>query len=267
MRAARRAFRRMILLLTRRLSPCVSLAKWARRKGVTSLPRTPRSFSSSSPVRSARSWSSGSSCSSSGMGLAMTSPECSKPSSGRVWIRRAASPSSSTAQSSGLPESVRSKPGERREVCGGGDGRGPVAPLRGGRPQVARGELRDLVEGRHQLQLVFFQPDPHRPAHDAYGGWHCALRTHHPLRFARDLEVVWAGQAVGDQGGLQRHDRSPCKKSLRHLGADLDAQAVLLLLLRRLTRRKRATLPAFHAAGSMHRGSLFEGLLTKRLTG
>src|SRR5215210_5323988 len=107
MRAARAALRRMISLLTLRLSPFVSVAKWPNRNGVTSLPRTPRRRSSSRPARNTRSWSSGSSCSSSGRGLATTSPDRSKPSPGRARITCAFSSSLLTAQSRGLPESVR----------------------------------------------------------------------------------------------------------------------------------------------------------------
>ena len=60
---------------------------------------------------------------------------------------------------------------------------------------------------------------------------------------AGNLEVVRAGEAVGDPGGLERYYRRPSTESLCYLALDL------------------------YAAGSIQRGSLLEGLLTKRLTG
>ena len=134
-------------------------------------------------------------------------------------------------------------PGERREVRGSGDRRRPVTPLRDCHREVPRRELGDIRGGRHQLQLAFVEADLSHPADDANGGGDGALGAHGSLRLARHLEVVRAGEAVGDQGGLQRHHRGSLSEGFRYLVPDL------------------------YAAGSTQRGSLFDGLLTKRLTG
>jgi hypothetical protein len=134
-------------------------------------------------------------------------------------------------------------PGERRQVRGGGDGRRPVAALHSRYGEVPRREFGDFAGSRHQAQLVLIKPYSGHPADDSHGRWHGAFRAHRALRLVGRLEIVRAGEAVGDQGGLERYYRSPRPESLRYLAPDL------------------------YAAGSIQRGSLLEGLLTKRLTG
>ena len=58
--------------------------------------------------------------------------------------------------------------------------------------------------------------------------------------FAGNVQVLGAGQSVGDQGRLERHDGRPFSQGLPNFGPDLEAQA----------------------AGSMQRSSLLRGLLT-----
>ena len=70
--AARAALRRMTSMLTSRLAPSVASWKWASRYGVTALPVIPSRARPARPSASTRSCRSGSSCSSTGSGLATT---------------------------------------------------------------------------------------------------------------------------------------------------------------------------------------------------
>ena len=135
-------------------------------------------------------------------------------------------------------------PGEGREVRGGGDGGGPVTRLRGGHGQITRRELGNVRRARQELEL-HLQPDLGRTSDDAYRRWQGTFGAHGALRLAGDIKVSGAGQSVGDQGRLERHDGRSISQGLPNVGPDLDAQA----------------------AGSMQRSSLLDGLLTKRLTG
>ena len=130
----------------------------------------------------------------------------------------------------------------RRQVRGGGDGRRPVAALHSRYGEVPRRELGDFAGSRHQAQLVLVQPYSGHPADDSHGrGTAPSART---VRSASRATSRLSGLgAVGDQRGLERYYRSPSTESLRYLALDL------------------------YAAGSIQRGSLLEGLLTKRLTG
>ena len=138
------------------------------------------------------------------------------------------------------PRGEEPYPGERSEVRGGGDGGGPVARLRGGHGQVPRRELGDVRRARQELELRLLQPDLGRTPDDAYRRGHGAFGAHGTLRLAGDIQVFGAGQSVGDQGRLERHDGRSFSQGLPNVGPDLDAQA----------------------AGSMQRSSLLRGLLT-----
>ena len=126
------------------------------------------------------------------------------------------------------------------EVRSGSDGGGPVTRLRGGHGQITRRELGNVRRARQELEIHFVQPDLSGPADNTDRRWHGAFGAHGTLRFAGDIQVFGAGQSVGDQGRLERHDGRSFTQGLLNVSPDLDAQA----------------------AGSMQCSSLLRGLLT-----
>ncbi len=93
------------------------------------------------------------------------------------------------------------------------------------------------------LLLVAIQADLRHPVYDANGSGHGVPGAYRSFGLMGHRKVLRAREAVGDQGRLQRHDR----------GASLQGFCYVV--------------PDLYAAGSTQRGSLFDGLLTKRLTG
>ena len=91
----------------------------------------------------------------------------------------------------------------------------------GGERQVADAELGDVGRG-DALQAVLVEADVRLAAEHGDRRRHGAGRAHGVLELARDREVAWARQAVGDDRRLERDHRPAQRQRLGDLGRDVD---------------------------------------------
>ena len=110
------------------------------------------------------------------------------------------------------------------QMCGGGYGGRAVAAESGDRGDFTDAHLGHLVDACDHPQRLVVQPDPRHPAHECDGGRKRSAVADSLLDLPRDPVVIRSGQAVADDGALQRHHRLAGGQRLGYLRVHLHAR-------------------------------------------